>query len=70
VSAVRPGALELSPREREVVHLLCEGFTDREIAASLYLSQHTVQTHVRRILYVLRARNRTHAATLWTRQLA
>ena len=53
-----------------MVHLLCEGFTDREIAASLYLSQHTVQTHVRRILYVLRARNRTHAATLWTRQLA
>jgi DNA-binding CsgD family transcriptional regulator len=36
----------LSPREREVLRLVSDGLTDREIAAELVLSQHTVHRHV------------------------
>jgi DNA-binding NarL/FixJ family response regulator len=39
----------LTPREGEVLALLAQGHTNREIAALLFLSGHTVKTHVRRI---------------------
>ena len=40
----------LSPRERQVAALVCEGLTGRQIAAQLVLSPETVKTHVRHIL--------------------
>ncbi|MGE5206145.1 MAG: response regulator transcription factor [Chlamydiota bacterium] len=39
----------LSPREQEVVRYLCDGFTNREIARALCLSEHTVKNHLLRI---------------------
>ncbi|HJQ51288.1 MAG TPA: response regulator transcription factor [Gaiellaceae bacterium] len=41
---------ELSERERTVLALLAEGLSDRAIAARLWLTQKTVETHVRHIL--------------------
>ncbi len=41
---------ELSERERTVLGLLAEGLSDRAIAARLWLTQKTVETHVRHIL--------------------
>lgn len=41
---------ELSERERTVLTLLAEGLSDRAIAARLWLTQKTVETHVRHIL--------------------
>jgi DNA-binding NarL/FixJ family response regulator len=43
----------LTPRERDVLALLAEGLTDRGIGARLWLSQSTVETHVRHILQKL-----------------
>ena len=40
----------LTPREREILELVFEGKTSREIGEILYLSKHTVDTHRRRIL--------------------
>jgi DNA-binding NarL/FixJ family response regulator len=40
----------LTPRERDVLALLAEGLTDRGIGERLWLSQSTVETHVRHIL--------------------
>ena len=48
----------LSPREREVVDLVVAGLTNHEIAARLYLSERTVESHVRAALMKLGCRNR------------
>jgi DNA-binding NarL/FixJ family response regulator len=52
---------DLSPREREVLELMGAGDTNREIAAHLHLSPHTVKDHTTAILRKLDARNRTEA---------
>jgi DNA-binding NarL/FixJ family response regulator len=52
---------DLSPREREVLELMAAGDTNREIAAHLHLSPHTVKDHTTAILRKLDARNRTDA---------
>ncbi len=57
-----PGALDLSPRELEVVKLLAEGLTNRLIARRLYISEHTAKFHVANVLYKLGAPSRTKAA--------
>ena len=65
VSAAAPvNAADLTARERDVLNLIAAGATDKEIAARLSLSLHTVKTHVRNILSKLHAINRRQAARL------
>jgi DNA-binding NarL/FixJ family response regulator len=52
----------LTPREREVLPLVAEGKTNKEIATVLFLTEGTVKVHVRHILQKLGARSRTEAA--------
>jgi DNA-binding CsgD family transcriptional regulator/tetratricopeptide (TPR) repeat protein len=54
----------ISPREREVLALLVEGRSDREIAGELFISHRTVMRHVSSILDKLDAPTRTAAATV------
>ncbi len=57
------GLLEsLSPRENDVLRMLAEGLTDREIAGALIISPRTVETHVSNVLRKLAVRNRAEAA--------
>jgi DNA-binding NarL/FixJ family response regulator len=58
----------LSPREREVLNIVAEGRTDRDIAARLFISERTVHVHVRRILAKLSVSSRTEAAGVAIRQ--
>lgn len=58
------GDPDLTHREREVLEALATGATDKEIAARLTLSLHTVKSHVRSILTKLHAANRRQAAAL------
>jgi len=53
---------ELTDREREVLRLVTEGATNREIASRLYISQNTVSFHMKNILAKLHVRNRAQAA--------
>ena len=52
----------LSSREQEVLRLLAEGLTDREIAGALAISPRTVESHVSNVLRKLGVRNRAEAA--------
>jgi DNA-binding NarL/FixJ family response regulator len=54
--------VRLTAREREVLRLLSEGLTDREIARALTVSVRTVESHVSNILHKLEVRNRAAAA--------
>jgi two-component system response regulator DesR len=51
----------LSPRERDVLGLLVTGATNREIAAQLHLSPHTVKEHTSSVYRKLEVRNRAEA---------
>jgi DNA-binding NarL/FixJ family response regulator len=51
----------LSPREKDVLHWLAQGFRYQEIADKLFISIETVRTHVRNIYEKLHARNRSEA---------
>jgi len=54
-------ASALSPREREVLDLIARGSTNREIAAALHLSPHTIHEHTSSLYRKLGARNRADA---------
>lgn len=53
---------ELSTRETEVLNLIAQGASNREIATTLYISEKTVKNHVSSILSKLDLRDRTQAA--------
>lgn len=57
-----PGLAGVTPREREVLKLLAEGLTNRQIAERLVVSEHTVHRHVTNILRKLDVPSRTAAA--------
>jgi two-component system response regulator DesR len=56
----QPGAL-LSERERQVLHLIAAGATNREIAERLFLSPHTVKDHTSTLYRKVKAKNRADA---------
>jgi DNA-binding NarL/FixJ family response regulator len=49
--------VELSSRELEIIQLICDEFTTDEIAEKLFLSNHTIKTHRKRILQKLEVKN-------------
>ena len=62
------GFADFTPRERDVLRLLAEGFANKEIARRLSLSEKTVKTHVSNILQKLGVADRTQAALLAVRR--
>ncbi|HXW43507.1 MAG TPA: AAA family ATPase [Streptosporangiaceae bacterium] len=68
-SAPRPGLarFDLTSRESEVLALLAEGKSNRQIARALFISERTVAVHVSRILDKIGVRNRTEAAAVAAR---
>jgi two-component system, NarL family, nitrate/nitrite response regulator NarL len=63
-----PSIEQLSQRELDVLRLLADHLTDREIAAALTISVRTVETHVSNIIHKLGARNRSEAAQRYRRE--
>jgi DNA-binding CsgD family transcriptional regulator len=51
-------------RQHDVLALISAGLTDLEIAGRLFISEHTVKSHVKRLLSTLGARNRAHAVAI------
>ena len=59
-----PELASLSPREREILALIGDGLTNREIGKRLYLSEKTVKNHISRLLAKLGVQRRVQAAVL------
>ncbi|HSD50382.1 MAG TPA: response regulator transcription factor [Candidatus Methylomirabilis sp.] len=62
-----PGA-DLSPREKEVLELVTQGRSNKEIAAALAIAENTVKNHLKNILEKLHLENRVQAATFALRE--
>lgn len=60
--------LGLTRREQQLVQLISEGLTNKEIAARLFLSEQTVKNHVRRMLRKAGATDRLEAVERWRAQ--
>lgn len=61
--ASRKSFQKLTAREVQVLQEMAKGLANKEIAASLDISEHTVKTHLKNILGKLRAADRTEAVT-------
>ncbi len=59
------GPASLTEREREIMNLISQGLTNRDIAEQFVLSEKTVKNHVNRIYSKLGATNRAQATALW-----
>ncbi len=64
----RPDADDLTERELEVLRLLSQGASNREIAAALHISENTVKFHIKNILDKLHLRNRAEVVAYAARR--
>jgi DNA-binding NarL/FixJ family response regulator len=68
IRAPRSGLRALTAREREILRLVAEGRSNKEIAAELVISERTARTHVSNLLGKLGLASRTQAALLAIRE--
>jgi len=60
----RVRALQITPRELEILGLIAEGLSNKEIADRVFVSENTVKTHASRLFDKLGARRRTEAVQI------
>jgi DNA-binding NarL/FixJ family response regulator len=60
----RAGGFAITPREHDVLVLVADGHTNKEIGVRLSITEGTVKKHVQSIIWKLRAADRTQAAIL------
>ncbi|AWB34582.1 LuxR C-terminal-related transcriptional regulator [Orrella marina] len=59
--AIPAGSEALSERETQILRLVADGLTNREIAEQLFISRHTVESHIKRVYRKLSVSSRTMA---------
>ena len=57
--------MHFSPRQSQILSLMAEGFSDKEIARKIGISYPTVRTHIDRVFRDHGLRNRTEAVAAW-----
>ena len=55
----------ISPRQSQVLALMAEGFSDKEIARKIGITYPTVRTYIDRVFRGYGVRNRTEAVAVW-----
>ena len=63
-----PPATDLTPREKEVLKLVSQGKSNKEIASALAIAESTVKGYLKNILEKLHLENRVQAATFALRE--
>ncbi|MBM3157550.1 MAG: response regulator transcription factor [Chloroflexi bacterium] len=63
-----PFSTGLTPRETQTLRYVAEGYSNKQIARVLYVSEQTIKNHVSAVQRKLGASNRTHAVVLAARQ--
>ena len=58
-----------SPRQSQILLLMAEGFSDKEIARAIGVAYPTVRTHIDRVFRGYGVRNRTEAVVVWLSEL-
>ncbi|WP_298960268.1 response regulator transcription factor [uncultured Methylobacterium sp.] len=66
-AAIDEGRLKLTPRQCEILPLLAQGMSNKEIALHLHIAEGTAKLHTAALLKAMRARNRTEAAFMAAR---
>jgi DNA-binding CsgD family transcriptional regulator len=64
LNEARLGELQITPRELEILGLVADGLSNKEIAERVFVSESTVKTHVSRVFDKLGARRRTEAVQI------
>jgi DNA-binding CsgD family transcriptional regulator len=59
------GLVRVSQRQEQILRLVAAGLSDKEIAAQLNLSPHTVRSHLQRLYRERGFRNRAEAVAAW-----
>lgn len=55
-------SVRMTPRERQIINLIAEGLSNKEIAARLHVATHTVKSHVRNVMEKLALHTRLQIA--------
>jgi two-component system, NarL family, response regulator DevR len=63
-----PAGPQLSNSQREILRLISQGYSNREIASRIHLSENTVKSHTQEIFRKLQVRNRVEAAIRATKE--
>lgn len=63
-NTARLEVLGITPREMEILELMAAGFSNREIATKLFVTENTVKTHSGRLFNKLNAKRRTQAVQI------
>ncbi|TMD72673.1 MAG: response regulator transcription factor [Chloroflexi bacterium] len=61
----REGEPRFSPRQTEIVSLIASGYSDKQIALTLRVSQRTVRTQLERLYAANRVHSRAQAVHIW-----
>ncbi len=61
--SIEPHNIHLTGREHQILNLVATGLSNQEIANHIFLSRHTVETHIRRVYRKLAVTNRTKAVS-------
>lgn len=64
----RSGSFPLTGRELEILQYVAEGYSNKQIASVLTLTEHTIKNHLTSIMKKLGARDRAHSVVLALRQ--
>lgn len=59
-----PEPVHITPREQQILHLIAQGKSNRQISSEIFLSIETVKTHIKKIFHKLEVKNRLEAVAV------